>query len=109
MGTVESPQDSLVSESSTVLEDSFRLTDRALLEALAFIPLPGFPSLYQRDMRNFGLAWVAVVPSSVLAAFWLNGASFRPGQAVFLTGAVYYAVTVATNRYLLESAEEVSE
>jgi len=85
------------------------LSDEAVLEALAFIPLPGFPSLYQRDLRRFGISWAIVVPSSVLAAYWLRGAGFRPGQAVFLTSAIYYAVTVATSRYLLEDAASTAE
>jgi hypothetical protein len=71
-------------------------------EALAFVPLPGFPSLVARDMERFGWAWAVVVPATILAGWWIAEAGFTPGQVLFLTGAAYYTVTVGANRYFGE-------
>ncbi len=71
-------------------------------EALSFVPLPGFPSLVARDLERFGWAWAVVVPGTVLAGLWIAEAGFAPGHVLFLTGAVYYTVTVAANRYFGE-------
>jgi len=92
--------DSLVAEEPISLE----IVDDQVspeLRRLAFVPLPGFPSLYVRDLPRFGRAWVVAVPLTTAAAIWINGSvTFRPGQAFFLTSAAYYAITVGTNQYM---------
>jgi nucleotide-binding universal stress UspA family protein len=69
------------------------------VDSLAFVPLPGFPSLVARDMERFGWAWAVVVPGTIVAGLWVAEAGFTPGQVLFLTGAAYYTLTVAVNRY----------
>jgi hypothetical protein len=75
------------------------------LRRLAFVPLPGFPSLYVRDLPRFGGAWAAIVPLSTLATLWINtSVAFRPAQRVFLTTAAYYAITVGVNQYMAQES-----
>ncbi len=80
------------------------------LRRLAFVPLPGFPSLYVRDMPRFGRAWLAAVPLTGAAALWINGSvTFRTGQSLFLTTAAYYAITVGTNQYMARESGVVRD
>jgi len=68
--------------------------------ALAFVPIPGFPSLLSRDLPNFGYAWVAVVPATAAVVYVSGRASSRRGQFLLMSVAGYYGVTVAANQIL---------
>ncbi|MEQ1501624.1 MAG: hypothetical protein ABMB14_05305 [Myxococcota bacterium] len=72
--------------------------DERKVIALSFVPVPGMPSLAQRDGRGFALALGVVVPSTVV---WV-GAVGQTGQSGpefgLLSAAGYYAVTVLANQ-----------
>ncbi len=67
---------------------------------LSFIPIPGFPSLYQRDLRRFGLSWAAVVPATAVYVGVAGASSVRRGQLLGLGFAGYYVTTVTVNRIM---------
>jgi hypothetical protein len=81
-----------------VVEAPRRPYDEKRVVALSFVPLPGVPSLAQRDAAGFALAMSVVVPSTAL---WV-GAVGSNGQSMLETGALtvggYYAVTVLANQ-----------
>jgi hypothetical protein len=66
--------------------------------AMSFAPVPGLPSLAQRDGGNAGLAWAVVLPSTAL---WVgavgHGAQTSP-EAVGLSVAGFYVSTVLVNQ-----------
>ena len=64
---------------------------------LAYVPLPGFPSLVQRDFSTFALAWAVVLPTTAGMSWLIGRATFRRAQTVGLGLAAYYTLTVATN------------
>ena len=64
----------------------------------AFVPLPGYPSLRQGDIRGFGLSWAVVVPSTTALVLTANGACERPRQLALASVVSYYASTVAANQ-----------
>jgi len=68
--------------------------------ALSFVPIPGFPSLYQRDLRRFGLGWAVAVPATGALVGVAGYASFRRGQLLGIGLAGYYASCVAANQLL---------
>ena len=68
--------------------------------ALAFVPVPGFPSLLQRDLESFGYAWAGVVPATAAVVYVSGHAASRRGQFLLLSVAGYYGVTVAANQVL---------
>lgn len=73
---------------------------RARVDALRFVPLPGYPSLVAGDMQGFGIALAAVVPATVL---WVGAtgkaAQTRVGHVALGLGG-YYAATVVANEVL---------
>jgi hypothetical protein len=73
---------------------------------LAYVPLPGFPSLVQRDFGTFALAWAVVLPSTAGMSWLIGRATFRRSQTVGLGLAAYYTLTVATNLALGARASE---
>lgn len=85
---------------------------RGQVAGLAFIPVPGFPSLYQRDLRRFGLSWIAVVPATAVYVGAAGASSVRRGQLLGLGLAGYYVTTVAVNQVMgihsLESTPLIS-
>ena len=68
--------------------------------ALAFVPVPGFPSLLQRDLESFGYAWAGVVPATAAVVYVSGHAASRRGQFLLMSVAGYYGVTVAANQVL---------
>ncbi len=72
----------------------------AQVTGLSFIPIPGFPSLYQRDLRRFGLSWAAVVPATAVYAGVAGASSVRRSQLLGLGLAGYYVTTVTVNRIM---------
>jgi hypothetical protein len=72
--------------------------DERKVVALSFVPVPGLPSLAQKDTGGFALAMSVVVPSTVV---WV-GAVGQLGNSAPEFGALsfagYYAVTVFANQ-----------
>jgi hypothetical protein len=72
--------------------------DERKVVALSFVPVPGLPSLAQKDTGGFALAMGVVVPSTVV---WV-GAVGQLGNSAPEFGALsfagYYAVTVFANQ-----------
>lgn len=67
------------------------------LRALAWLPVPGLPSLARRDWAGFGASWGVAVPGS-LAMFALAGeASFSRAQLAATGIGSFYLLTVTTN------------
>ncbi|MCB9758859.1 MAG: hypothetical protein H6739_03390 [Alphaproteobacteria bacterium] len=74
---------------------SFTRPDRT---AAAFVPVPGFPALLDRDWAGVGLSWAVAAPSTAAVAMISGQAASHPRQAVGMTLAGYYVATVAANR-----------
>ncbi|MBX2801140.1 MAG: hypothetical protein KTR31_25895 [Myxococcales bacterium] len=76
------------------------VADERRVVALSFVPVPGLPSLAQKDPVGFGVAMGIVVPSTAL---WI-GAVGETGQSsaefLALSAAGFYAATVLTNQVL---------
>ena len=75
------------------------LSDAELMR-LSLVPVPGFPSLYQRDLRHFGLAWAVVVPATAAFVGVAGLASFRRPQLIGLGLTGYYVSSVVASRAL---------
>jgi len=70
-------------------------TDRA--QRLAWLPVPGGPSLARRDFTGFAATWAVVVPGTVTFVTLAGHAAHTPGQfALFGLGA-FYGLTVTAN------------
>ncbi|MBT3220174.1 MAG: hypothetical protein HN348_13885 [Proteobacteria bacterium] len=73
---------------------------RKRVVALSFVPVPGLPSLIQRDYASFGIALGVVVPTTAL---WVGAvgknAQSTPEFAMLSFGG-YYVATVAVNELL---------
>lgn len=65
---------------------------------LSFIPLPGMPSLAQKDMAGFGVAMGSVVPVTALWVLAAGKNSQSTGEFVAVSVGGFYAATVAANQ-----------
>lgn len=77
--------------------------------ALAFVPVPGFPSLVERDVPGFGLSLAVAVPGTLAFAAAGEGAGWSRPQTIAAGAAGYYACTVAANQLIprLRAAPQV--
>jgi len=73
---------------------------RGQVLGLSFVPVPGFPSLYQRDLKRFGASWIAVVPAASLFVGASGASAIRKRQFVTMGVAGYYVTTVAVNQVM---------
>lgn len=75
-----------------------RTFDERKVVTLSFVPVPGLPSLAQKDMGGFGLAMGMFVPSTALCvgAFGVLGTS--DPELIALTSAGLYTMIVFTNQ-----------
>ena len=75
------------------------LTKRQI-NALSFVPVPGLPSLAQRDGGGFGAALGIVVPSTVLWVGTVGSSAQNTAEAAGFAVGGYYLVTVFTNQIM---------
>ena len=80
-----------------VVADAPRAVTEEKLRLLAFVPLPGTPSLVRRDWVGFAASWAMVVPTSMVLVGGTGKASFTQGQFLGLSAAGVYTSTVAAN------------
>ena len=73
---------------------------RGQVLGLSFVPVPGFPSLYQRDLKRFGVSWAAVVPATSLFVAASGASAIRKRQFMAMGVAGYYVSTVAVNQVM---------
>jgi len=67
--------------------------------ALSFVPLPGVPSMAQKDGSNVALAWGLALPvTGAFAGAAYAGAGDSPGEFVGMTVGGYYLATVFANQ-----------
>ena len=90
-----------VEQDSTILDGPTRTRMSARrVTALSFLPVPGLPSLLQKDYQGFGTSLGIVVPST---AVWVSAVGYsEPSAAEFglLSFAGYYTATVLTNQVM---------
>lgn len=67
------------------------------LHALAFVPLPGAPSLVRKDWAGFASSWAVAVPCTAALVATSGGAAFTKTQLVALGAGSYYASAVLSN------------
>jgi hypothetical protein len=70
---------------------------RSQVATLSFIPVPGFPSLMQRDYTGFGLS---VASTAAASALWIGASGHtaqRREEQVLVGVAGVYLATVAAN------------
>ncbi len=72
--------------------------------ALAFVPIPGFPSWLAGDYRGGVIATAIVIPATALVVWAAGHESPSPAAFGLLAGVGYYAVCAATNRAVLPVA-----
>jgi hypothetical protein len=73
---------------------------RGQVMGLAFVPIPGFPSLFQRDLVGFGLSWAAAAPAGVIFVGATGATASRRGQLVGVGLAGAYVLTVSVNQVM---------
>ncbi len=69
-----------------------------MIDRLAWAPVPGLPSLVQRDFQDTAIAWAVIVPSTALMVGAVGQGAPKPAQFALLSVASYYTITVAVNR-----------
>lgn len=73
---------------------------RSRVDALRFVPLPGYPSLVVGDTGGFGLALGAVIPATALWIGATGKTTQSPVGQIALGLGGYYAATVVANEVL---------
>lgn len=71
--------------------------DRARLRALAWVPLPGAPSIARRDWTGLAASWALAVPGSAALVYGTGASATSRGQFLTLSALSCYTMTVASN------------
>lgn len=67
------------------------------LHALAFVPLPGAPSLARKDWAGFASSWAVAVPCSAALVYGAGSSTVSKPQMIGLSFGSYYASAVLSN------------
>ena len=68
------------------------------LRALAWLPLPGLPSMARGDWGGVGASYAVAIPGTVGLVAVAGQASFTQGQLIAAGAGSYYLLTVAVNK-----------
>lgn len=69
----------------------------ARLRGLAWVPVPGAPSLARRDWTGFAASWALAIPSSAALVYGAGDSAMTKGEFIGLSVVSCYGATVASN------------